>query len=187
MSESNEILLKLLEKFTELQSDMKEMKTEINSIKKEKSPKSKGGSNSSSSSPPQEIVEVKSEKLDIPEEFIRRCIKYGSIRGDILLIKYWYLDKSEQPPIRNISRTRWDFWCNGTWNVDIEGEYIKDVIAKNIQKAYLSVNTIDYYEDDFDLFLDNQKHIQELSDPKYRRKLLSGIKEMLRADVIPNI
>jgi len=130
---------------------------------------------------------VSSEKLDIPEEFIRRCIKYGSIRGDILLIKYWYLDKSEQPPIRNISRTRWDFWCNGTWNVDIEGEYIKDVIAKNIQKAYLSVNTIDYYEDDFDLFLDNQKHIQELSDPKYKRKLLSGIKEMLRADVIPNI
>lgn len=183
MSESKEILLKLLEKFTELQGDMKEMKTEINSIKKEKSPKSKGNDSSSDSSS-QKIVEIKSDKLKIPEEFIRRCIKYGSIRGDMLLIKYWYLDKSEQPPFRNISRNRWDFWCNNSWNIDIEGEYIKDVIAKNIQRAYMSVNTIDYYEDDFDMFLDNQKHIQELSDPKYKRKLLNGIKEMLKADAI---
>lgn len=186
MSESNEILLKLLEKFTELQGDMKDMKTEINCIKKSKSLKSDEGSSSTNSSG-KKIIEIKSEKLNIPEEFIRRCIKYGSIRGDILLIKYWYLDKSEQPPIRNISRNRWDFWCNGTWNIDIEGEYIKDVIAKNIQKAYMSVNTIDYYDDNFDIFLDNQKHIQELSDPKYKRKLLNGIKEMLRADAIPMI
>lgn len=185
MNESNEILLKLLQKFTELQIDMKDMKTEINCIKKRKSPKSKESDDYSPSA--QEIVEVKSEKLNIPEEFIKRCIKYGSIRGDILLIKYWYLDKSEQPPIRYVNRTRWEFWCNNTWNIDIEGEYIKDVIAKNIQKAYLSVNIIDYYEDDFDLFLDNQKHIQELSDPKYKKKLLNGIKEMLKSDTIPII
>lgn len=183
MSESNEILLKLLEKFGELQTDMKDMKTELNSIKKGKSTKSTDICDSKK----YDIVEIKSEKLDIPEEFIRRCIKYGNIRGDILLIKYWYLDKSEQPPFRNISRSRWDFWFNGTWNIDINGEYIKDVISKNIQKAYMSVNTIDYYDDDFDLFLSNQKHIQELSDPKYKKQLLCGIKEMLRADTVPNI
>jgi hypothetical protein len=180
MSDNNQILLKILEKFTEFQTDMKDMKTEINNIKKRKSPKS----NCNDISTGQKIVEIKSEKLNIPEKFIRKCIKYGSIRGDMLIIKHWYIDNSDQPPIRYINSKRWDFWCNGKWNIDFEGEYIKDVISKNIQRAYLSVNTIDYYEDNYDQFLDNQKHIQKLSDKNYKKKILNGIKELLKADII---
>lgn len=199
MTDNNEILLKILEKFTELQTDMKDMKSEINTIKKKKKSSSKSGSSTSSGSSSDDdeddyvkkkeskIREVKLEKINIPTEFIKRCIKYNSMQGDMLIFKHWYLDKSEEPPIRNINRQRWDFYCNGTWNMDIEGEYIKDVICKNIQKAYMSVNTIDYFEDDFDVFIDNQKHIMELSDPKYKKRVLSGIKEFLRADVIPLI
>lgn len=198
MTDNNEIMLKILEKFTELQTDMKDMKSELNSIKKKKSSGKSGSSTSSGSSSDDEeeyvkkkkepkIREVKLEKINIPVEFVKRCIKYNSMQGDMLIFKHWYLDKSEEPPIRNINRQRWDFYCNGTWNMDIEGEYIKDVICKNIQKAYMSVNTIDYFEDDFDVFIDNQKHIMELSDPKYKKRVLSGIKEFLRADVIPLI
>ena len=167
MEDNNSILIQLLNGLTELKNDLKHMEKEINSIKKNKNV----NSNSNTNTNKLEIMEVKSEKLDIPEEFIRRCIKYGNIRGDILMIKYWYLDKSNEHPIRNINRIRWEFWCNGTWNIDIEGEYIKEVMSKNIQKAYLSVNTFDYYSDDFDLFIENQKHIHELNDPKYKKKL----------------
>ena len=187
MSGTEQLLQQLLGEFSKLTTEMKEMREELNTVKEKSAVTTSDTSITSSSTNPGivELREVKIEKMVIPEEIIRRCIKYGSSRGDMLLIKHWYLDKSKRQPFRCINRNRWEYWCNGTWNIDIDGEYLKEVIAKNIQNCYLRINRIDYYDDNFDMFLENQKHIHELSDSKYRKRMLAGIKELLKADIMP--
>ncbi len=90
----------------------------------------------------------------------------------MMLFKIYYL-KNELKPIRNINLRHYEYWCNGKWNIDHYGRDIMDIITFNLKQCYLKINTIENYE--VNEFLQNQIHIFELNDEKYKRELLRGI------------
>ena len=62
---------------------------------------------------------------------------------------------------------------------DTNGEYIINVILKNIELCYMKINNTDNYGDNIDQFLKNQEHINKLNDNKYKEKIMSQIIKLI--------
>ncbi len=125
--------------------------------------------------------DLKLEIFDIPVDFVKKCLEMNSIGGDIKLFKKMYIDgvPKEYLPIRHI-RKKFQYWFNGHMNDDdSNGSYIKDTICRNIESLYLKINMYDNYQSNIDQFVNNQDHINRLSDEKHKEKILLQIIPMV--------
>lgn len=122
------------------------------------------------------LIEVKKEMLNIDTNKIKASLSLASMLGDIMLFKEYYL-KEDLKPIKSINQTHFEYWCNGKWNRDDYGKELINIITNNIQACYIKVNTTEHYE--LDQFITNQQHIFQLSDIKYKRRLLAEIKKQI--------
>jgi hypothetical protein len=126
--------------------------------------------------------DLKLEIFDIPVDFVKKCLEMNSMGGDIKLFKKMYIDgvPKEYLPIRHI-RKKFQYWLNGHMNDDdTNGSYIKDTITRNIESLYLKINMYENYQsNNIDQFVNNQDHINKLSDEKYKEKLLIQIIPMI--------
>lgn len=125
--------------------------------------------------------DLKLEIFDIPNEFVKKCLEMNSIGGDIKLFKKMYIDNvpKEYMPIRHI-RKKFQYWLDGHMNDDdSNGSYIKDTICRNIESLYLKINMFENYQTNIDQFVNNQDHINKLSDEKHKEKILAQIIPMV--------
>jgi hypothetical protein len=105
----------------------------------------------------------------------------NSINGDIQLFKKMYIENisKEYIPIRHIKK-KFQYWINDHMkDDDTNGEYIINVILKNIELCYMKINNTDNYGDNIDQFLKNQEHINKLNDNKYKEKIMSQIIKLI--------
>jgi len=125
--------------------------------------------------------EIKKENYNIDIKIIKECLNSSSIESDIRLFKKIYIDNvsKEFIPIRSI-RKKFQYWCDGHMNEDINGNYIKNTIVDNIENCYLSVNKIENYKDNTEQFFRNQEYITKLSEMKYRDKFLELIIDIIK-------
>jgi predicted nucleotidyltransferase len=56
---------------------------------------------------------------------------------------------------------------------------LKNTILKNIERAYLKINTFENYSDDTEQFLKNQEHINNIMEEKYKDKFLVKIIQLI--------
>jgi hypothetical protein len=125
--------------------------------------------------------DIKLEDINIDNDFISKCLHMCSINGDIKLFKKIYIDNTpkEYYPIRNIKKT-YQYWNNNHMNDDdSNGTYIKNTILKNIERAYLRINTFENYSNDTEQFLKNQEHINNIMEEKYKDKFLNKITPLI--------
>jgi len=129
----------------------------------------------------EKYIDIKIQHFDIDQYFIKKCLDMNSSNGDIQLFKKMYIENvsKEYIPIRHIKK-KFQYWMNDKMqDDDTNGDYIINIVSKNIEICYMKVNNIDNYENDLDQFLKNQEHIMKLQDPKYRERLLAQIVQLL--------
>ena len=125
--------------------------------------------------------ELKIEKFDIDDNFIKKCLSEYNIESDLKIFKKIYIDNvaKEFYPIRHIKK-KYQYWLDGEMKDDDKnGSYIKNTIIKNIELCYTSVNTLDNYVD-IDVFLMNQDYINMINDEKYKDDFLIRISEIIK-------
>lgn len=129
----------------------------------------------------EKYIDIKIQHFDIDQYFIKKCLDMNSSNGDIQLFKKMYIENvsKEYIPIRHIKK-KFQYWMNDKMqDDDTNGDYIINIVSKNIEICYMKVNNIDNYETDLDQFLKNQEHIMKLQDPKYKERLLAQIVQLL--------
>ena len=128
------------------------------------------------------LQDIKINNFDLNIKFVQKCLDLNSLVGDTKIFKKMYLDgvNKELYPVRYINKKNYQYWYDNKWNNDVEGEYIKKVIVKNIQQCYLKANQYDNYgQSKMEQFLKNQTHLNKLSDDKYQCKWLTSIKQLI--------
>lgn len=121
--------------------------------------------------------DLKRELFNFNELFLKDCLNLCSLQGDLRIFKKMYIDdvSKEFYPIRHIKK-KIQYWLDNHMNDDdVNGTYVKNIIIKNIEDCYLSINIFDNYENNIDQFFKNQEHINKLSEEKYKDKLLNKI------------
>ena len=127
------------------------------------------------------IKDIKIEKFNIDNNLILKFLLNNDIIGDVNLFKLLYLDNVPKHlyPIQYNGKKTFKYWYNNTWNIDSNGNYIKNtILANNIYNIYLKLNQIEIINN-IDQFINNQTHILKLSDIKYQDKWLNQIKDLL--------
>ena len=121
--------------------------------------------------------DVKEQKFIIGKDFSKEKVlsnlSLRSVNGDINLIKHYYL-LEDKKSIELMNQRRFEFWNEGRWHIDMDGHKIANIISKNLQKLYTSVNTISEIESY--AFLQNQVHINRLCSDRYKKQLIRKLK-----------
>lgn len=129
-------------------------------------------------------LDVKEQNLNVPTKIAMKCLEYKSIKGEMELFKYCYINEDDKVkvPITCPNLHIFKYWYNNKWNIDVEGEHIKDTLFTNFKKVYLKVNRIQNYEKfDTARFTENQKHITgKLRDATYQKKFMTALKALLK-------
>lgn len=129
-------------------------------------------------------LELKTQDLNVPIKIAMKCLEYKSLKGEMELFKYCYIndDDKVKVPIMCPNLHIFKYWHNNKWNIDVEGEHIKDTLFSNFRKVYLKVNRIQNYEKfDTARFTENQKHITgKLRDPTYQKRFMTALKALLK-------
>jgi hypothetical protein len=179
--------IELLKKMNEIMSNNNETEyinnaEEEKCVEKKKVSKVKKQKDITTILPQQDIlltkyIEVKVKHFDIDEKIIKKYLNMNSTNGDIQLFKKMYIENvaKEYIPIRHIKK-KFQYWISDHMqDDDTNGEYIVNVVLKNIELCYMKVNNMDNYGDDIDQFLKNQEHINRLHDIKYKEKIMALI------------
>lgn len=129
-------------------------------------------------------LELRTQELKVPSKIAMRCLEYKSLKGEMELFKYCYIndDDKVKVPITCPNTHIFKYWCDNKWNLDVEGEHIKDTLFVNFRKIYLKVNRTQNYEKfDTARFTENQKHITDnLRDAGYQKKFMTALKALLK-------
>ena len=126
--------------------------------------------------------DIKKEKLELDNNFVKKCLESHNINSDLKIFKKIYIDDipSSSYSIRTI-KDNYQYWLNNKMNDDDEnGTYIKDIIIHNISNIYLEVNNFDDYLEDNDLFIKNQEYILNMSKQKYKDRLFNNILKIIK-------
>lgn len=126
------------------------------------------------------IRDMKSDNLYTKEnsKFIENCLTSHSVSADLKFLQKFYL-KPGFHSVQKCSSNSVKYWLEGNWNKDILSEYTKTVMCKNMINAYLNVNQFDKYENNMEVFLENQTHINKLKTPKYQASLIQQFMKLL--------
>lgn len=164
-----------------LKIDSKSLEDEMSDLKNKIDEKDERGRKKTTKNTLINIKEIKKEQYNLDEDFVKTCLNLGSIEGDIKIFKKVYIDNisKEYYSIRH-TKKKFQYWYNGHMkDDDTNCNYIKNTIVQNIEDCYLNVNKYDSYQDDIEQFINNQEHINKMSEQKYKEKILSKIMEFL--------
>lgn len=127
-------------------------------------------------------IDIKKEKLELDNSFIKKCLESHTINADLKIFKKIYIEDIPNScySIRTI-KGNYQYWLNNKMNDDDEnGTYIKDIIIHNISNAYLEANNFDHYLQDNDLFIKNQEYILDMNKQKYKDKIFNNILKIIK-------
>lgn len=111
-------------------------------------------------------------------KFIENCLTCHSLSADLKFLQMFYLEPGLYS-VQKCSSNSVKYWLEGNWNKDILSEYTKTVMCKNMINAYLNINQFDKYENNMEVFFENQTHINKLKTPKYQASLMQQFMKLL--------
>jgi len=117
------------------------------------------------------IEDIKKNHINIDTSIIMKYSRHSHLTSDRQLLKYFYLN-NKQPPIKKISPTIYEYWCDNKWIVDNRGRHIMEVLGHNLQKCWLKLPN-----NPNELFLNVQEHIKNLAKHDYQVSLLKLMSE----------
>jgi len=136
-----------------------------------------------------DLRSILKEKLDLSanKKQIVKLLNAKNVEADVKIFAEYYIIKyndganvNYSSPIKSISTRKYQYWNNGKWIDDMDGYYIKKVLVYNIQKLYLKANTFSVNsEEDTDIFEENQKYIDGMSNDKYSRLFMRELRSYL--------
>lgn len=130
------------------------------------------------------LVEVKSEVLNIDKKEILKALKYNDYRSLIYIFKLYYKNNKNDKyvyPIKIIGTRSFEYYFNGKWQKDLYGNHIISVICGNIQNLFLKYNSLDDKANiSCEDFILNQHFIHKLSDEKYKKDIFKHIVEEVK-------
>ena len=136
-----------------------------------------------------DLRSILKEKLDLSanKKQIVKLLNAKNVEADVKIFAEYYIIKyndganvNYSSPIKSISARKYQYWNNGKWIDDMDGYYIKKVLVYNIQKLYLKANTFSVNsEEDTDIFEENQKYIDGMSNDKYSRLFMRELRSYL--------
>ena len=125
------------------------------------------------------MTDIKKNSITINREIMMKYINRPPLTADKQLFKYYYLN-NKKSPIKKISPTIYEYWCDGSWHVDQRGKHIINVICYNLRKCWLRLEPRkDVHKE---IFLNIQSHINKLASVEYQNKLLRCISDELPQD-----
>lgn len=127
------------------------------------------------------IKDIKKEKYVLDNIFVKECLDKCSIDSDIKIFKKIYIENvsKELYPIK-YKRKKIYYWYNEQMIEDDSNyTYIKNSVIKNIEDCYLNINKYECYEDNIEQFINNQDHINKMSEIKYKEKFIEKIIDIL--------
>lgn len=85
--------------------------------------------------------------IDLSDDVIRQHLGKHTPIADVNLLKICYIKNipKNKVCIRCLSEQNYQYYANGEWHTDKYGRYIREVLAKNVMRLYLSVNKMEYY------------------------------------------
>jgi hypothetical protein len=124
------------------------------------------------------IKNVKREKIIMSYEIILKFLSLSNVTGDVKMFKEYYITgiKKKLIPFRKIDGQKYQYWNDNKWNDDLTGEIILDIVTKNIQSTYLSINDFDNIRDS-DTFIRYQTHITSITKIKNQKKFFNFIEK----------
>ena len=121
------------------------------------------------------------DEIEIDPEFVRGCLDKCDVNGDMKLFREIFVKRftRETLMIRYLGGKNYQYRRAGLWIDDHHGSYLRHVVLKILEKAYMHVNELENYTNNTDQFISNQEHIIGLSDDKYVEKLLNQINQAI--------
>lgn len=118
---------------------------------------------------------------DLDEKVLKAHLRKRRVESDGSLLYKIYFENLPRNlfPIRIVRKSSIEYWLNGHWNEDMDGEYIKETLSKNLIASYTKVNKFSAslatsVESDF---MKNQNYILSLRDKKYQASLWDYLKK----------
>ena len=128
------------------------------------------------------MKEIKPQVFDdIEEKVLKAHLRKRRVESDGSLLYKIYFEGLPRNlfPIRIVRKSSIEYWLNGRWNEDMDGEYIRETLSKNLLASYSKVNKFSSalsgsVESDF---MKNQNYILSLRDKKYQGQLWDYLKK----------
>lgn len=113
--------------------------------------------------------------IDLSDDVIRQHLGKHTLIADVNLLKICYIKNIPKNKIciRCISEQNYQYYVDGEWHSDKYGRYIREVLAKNVMRLYMSVNKMEYYFPDTPqngISLNNNKSSKELEKEKMKQE-----------------
>ena len=128
------------------------------------------------------MKEIKPQAFDdVDDSVLKSHLRKRRMESDGKLIYKIYFENLPRNlfPIRIVRKSSIEYWLNGKWNEDMDGEYIRETLSKNLIASYVKVNKfspdlVGSHESDF---MKNQTYILSLKDKKYQASLWDYLKK----------
>ena len=133
--------------------------------------------NTSNLTPPNSMIELKKEALNIPEEVVLNALKYKDYRAVLTIFKYYYKNNY---PIKIKGPRSFEYYSNSQWINDLYGNVSINIICLNIQNLFLKYNRFDEDTDNIYDFAETQDFIYKLSDEKFKKSIFKVILEEIQ-------
>ncbi len=180
----NNFLEEIISISSKIYDSQKEILTKLDTFEKriidlEKSMKCYGNENI------EDLKELKYEELDIDKSEVDKALLYLDYRSIVYIFRLIYKNKSNSSyvyPLRITGKRSYEYYHNNKWNPDLYGHHSMNVICKNIQDLFLSINTMENYN--IEKFMANQAFIFKLSNDKYKKDIFKNIIEEVRINNI---
>lgn len=122
------------------------------------------------------MKEIKPQVFDdIDDKTLKAHLRKRRVESDGSLLYKIYFEGLPRNlfPIRIVRKSSIEYWLNDRWNEDMDGEYIKETLSKNLIASYTKINKFSStltgsVESDF---MKNQNYILSLRDKKYQSSL----------------
>ena len=119
-------------------------------------------------------------KDNIDKKLIRTHLEINSVTSDFNLFKIIFLKNKKKSDYPLIYKKRsFKYWLNNEWNVDKNCEYIMKTIIDILKRLYFSVNKYEDYNGNLERFINNQTHINKLTEKKYTSTFIDKLKKIL--------
>ena len=129
------------------------------------------------------MKEIKPQVFDtVEEKTLKAHLRKRRVESDGALLYKIYFENLPRNlfPIRIVRKSSIEYWLNDHWNEDMDGEYIKETLSKNLIASYTKVNRFSsstLSEAVGTEFMKNQNYILSLRDKKYQTSLWDYLKK----------
>ncbi len=129
------------------------------------------------------MKEIKPQVFEnIEDKTLKAHLRKRRVESDGALLYKIYFENLPRNlfPIRIVRKSSIEYWLNDHWNEDMDGEYIKETLSKNLIASYTKVNRFSssaLTDSVGTEFMKNQNYILSLRDKKYQSSLWDYLKK----------